>query len=121
MNPSKPKALIKLKYFFYSFLLKVNSNNKKFISKKIFYGSLLITAGTALLSCNGSSSERKCYQASPDSLKKYSVMKDSLMKDSMAKAAKKADSLKELRIEDSLKKDSILKSESKKDLNKKHK
>ena len=95
MNPSKPKALIKLKYFFYSFLLKVNSNNKKYISKKIFYGSMIIAAGTALLSCNSNSGKQMCYKASMDSLDKYSKMKDSVIKAQKASAIKKADSLKD--------------------------
>ena len=115
MNSLKAAALVKFKYIFYSSLLKINSDNKKFISKKIFYGSLLIGLLNSCQPNSSSSFRATCH----DSIAVDTLKKDSIKK--LVAEAKKADSLNALRIEDSLKKDSILKSESKKHLNKKHK
>jgi hypothetical protein len=84
MNYSRTtnKLFARLKYFFYNSLLKFNGTNKKFIRKKIFYGSLLITVSASLFygcpmgTCHKTVS--KNLQRETDSLLKDSVKKDSI-------------------------------------------
>jgi hypothetical protein len=82
--------------------------------KKVF--ALFIAAGMITFMACGGGKDKVAAQAKLDSLKKDSLMKDSTAK--VVKAAKLADSLKQVKIADSLKQDSINKKGGKKEVKK---
>ena len=77
--------------------------------KKVF--ALFIAAGMITFMACGGGKDKAKEQARLDSLKKDSLMKDSTAK--VVKAAKLADSLKQVAVKDSLKKDSTEKASKK--------
>ena len=76
-------------------------NTRKHV-KKVF--ALFLAAGMITFMACGGGKDKAKEQAKLDSLKKDSLMKDSTCK--AVKAAKLADSLKQIAVKDSLKKDS---------------
>lgn len=91
-----------------------NKPNIKKHMKKVF--ALFIAAGMITFMACGGGKDKAKEQAKLDSLKKDSLTKDSIVK--VAKAAKEADSLKQVKIADSLKQDSINKKGGKKEVKK---